>query len=104
MPAAKSGATAVDMDASRCADVPTGALAVTLGAHTLSFTLPTGSDWLLLRVSPDPAVLGIIDTASGAHLALNGATGTEQSRQVGADVAAALGPVFDAIVTSLSRR
>ena len=101
--AAATGATAVDMDASRCADVPTGALAVSLGAHTLSLTLPTGYDWLLLRVSPDPAVLGIIDMASGAYLALNAATGAEQSREVGEDVSATIGPIFDTIVTSVQR-
>ena len=98
--AAASGATAVDMDASICAAVPTGALSVTLGGQTLSLSLPTGYDWLLLRVSPDPAVVGIIDMGSGAYLALNGATGTEESREVGEDVAATIGPIFDAIVTS----
>ena len=98
--AAESGATAVDMDASLCAIVPTGALMVTLGGQTLSLTLPTGYDWLLLRVSPDPAVLGVIDTASGAYLALNAATGAEESREVGEDVAATIGPIFNAIVTS----
>ena len=99
--AAVSGATAVDLDASLCAIVPTGELSVTLGGQTLSLTLPTGYNWLLLRVSPDPAVLGVIDTASGAYLALNAATGAEESREVGEDVAATIGPIFDAIVTSV---
>ena len=98
--AADSGATAVDLDASRCAEVPTGALVVTLGGHTLPLTLPTGYDWLLLRVSPDPAVVGVIDVASGAYLALNAETGAEEAREVGEDVAETIGPIFDAIVTS----
>ena len=100
VPAAASGATAVDLDASLCAEVPAGALSVTLGGQTLSLTLPTGHDWLLLRVAPDPAVVGIIDTASGAYLALNAATGAEQSREVEADVTVTIGPLFDAIAKS----
>ena len=98
--AADSGATAVDLDASHCAEVPTGALVVTVGGHTLPLTLPTGYDWLLLRVSPDPAVVGVIDVASGAYLALNAETGAEEAREVGEDVAETIGPIFDAIVTS----
>ena len=100
--AAETGATAVDLAGSPCATVPAGTLEVTLSARTLSLTLPTGYDWLLLRLSDDPAVLALIDTASGAYLALNAATGAEEARGIKQDVADTVGPIFDAIVTSAS--
>ena len=80
-----AGTASVDFNEAACAAVHGGgALVAAHGEHSLSLTLPTSHDWLLVRSTSAGAVvtLTLVELSSGGYLTLSFADATELARHI----------------------
>ena len=93
---------AIDLDAGRCASVPSGgAVRFAVGDNVLSLTLTADRFWLVARLDADGSEqVALLDVTSSSVLLLDADTGAELQRIIPDDAETRIGPIFDAIVTS----